>query len=288
MRPPETSLDERGAALLQRVREVYALPPVVAEIQRLFHDPETSARDVARVICRDPAMAAKLLKLVNSAYFGFARKIASVSMAVVILGFRQVRDMVLTIALFERFSPRRSGPFDVVAFWKHSIAAALLAEGIARNRDVRARDAGFTAGLLHDLGKIVATQEAPHLVEEIAERITGGQEPLEAERAVLGLDHAALGAYLAEVWGFPERLARAFRGHHDPARGAEPLVATVQAADALIRSIGIGVLPEDGVPRLGDAATEALRIDDDWLDRAFSQLDRAVDGAEEFLRVVCS
>jgi len=274
--------------LLARVTEVHALPPIVVEIRRAMEDPDAAAADVARVVCRDPAIAAKMLSLVNSAALGFPRKIGSVPMAVVILGFRRIHDLTLTIGLIARFGPGPDDPINVREFWRHAIATALLAEGLARIQFPRARDDAFTAGLLHDLGKIAAAQVSPKQIRDVAVRIAAGEAPLDAERAAVGIGHPEIGACLGEAWGFPSSIVEAFRAHHAPGPDPTPIVAIVHASDVLVRGIGTGVLPEDCVPRIDAGVAEVLRIDGAWLDQALPLLERAADGSAEFLRLIPS
>lgn len=220
------------------------LPHVVTELLREVQDPNATAGSVAGIASSDPAIAASLIRAVNSAAFGLTRKITSASEAVNFIGFASVKAMVLRLQL-DRAIGGSKADADVQDLWVHSLITSYLADELARK--VPGVDRGFAAtlGLLHDLGKlVVATQfpaEAERLKAAAAADPTEGQ--LARETRVLGVDHATLGANLAGRWGLPGDLVRAIRYHHAPADAFEKsdpealhqAVAVVHVADQLAK-----------------------------------------------------
>lgn len=259
------------AKFMARVGDVYSIPAVVARLRAIVRDPQTSAQELSNAIAGDVALAAKVLRVVNSSYFGFARRVASLKTAIVILGFNRVHALVVGLGTLTALGAggRR---FPSAAFWRHSVAAGVFAEAMLAEEDRELRDEGFAAGLLHDIGKLLLAQELPDLWAEVCVRTEAGGGAHAAERAVLGFDHADVGAALARAWGYPEVLIDAIGGHHgvriDSAGGKA--AAAVQVSDACVRACGIG-MPEDGaVPCIEPCAWEALALRAEKLDRGFA------------------
>jgi putative nucleotidyltransferase with HDIG domain len=194
------------------------LPHVVAQLLKEIQDPNATASSVGDIAASDPAMAASMIRTVNSAAFGLSRKITSVAEAVNFLGFTSVKSMVLRLQLEQTLGGAgKKSNDDVEDLWIHSLVVSYIAD--TRARKVPGVDRGFvsTLALLHDIGKLVVQTQFPHEAEQL--RGSGGEEsPLNREIRVLGVDHAALGANLAAKWGLPGDLVQAIRWHHRPDR----------------------------------------------------------------------
>lgn len=234
------------ADILARVETLPTLPTSVARLASLLGDERAGAADFEAVIRPDPALTANLLRLANSAAFGCRREIASVGQAVALLGLKRVFEAAAGAAFARVLPPSLPGyGVNAAAFWRHSIAVAVIAERLAIEVEGRAPGLCFTAGLLHDIGKLAISS---FLLEESARlkaRLGEGPVPfVSVEQELLGTDHAALGQTMLERWHLPAPLAEAAGRHHQPAVAAEapaePLVDLVHAADCLAHALGFG------------------------------------------------
>jgi len=197
-------------------------PPIVfTQIQKVLNNPNTSAFDVAAILQEDAAMSAKVLRMTNSAYYGLSREIESVRQAVVIIGLEAVKNLVLSASVFDMFSRQKIDQEFEDYFWRHSLATAFAARLLARRLNTKTSsdpEAGFSAGLLHDMGKIVVAVYLPDLYQKVKSAKT--QKPQSPDHAieseVLGYSHAQIGAVLGEHWRLPAKLVEAISFHHDP------------------------------------------------------------------------
>lgn len=205
-------------ALLARVEELPPLPAVAAKVMGMADDDRSSALDLAQVLSTDQALTAKLIKISNSAYYGFARKVSTVREAVVVLGFKQVRQVAVGASLMSAFR-KQAQPgdlFDSDLFWGHSVAVAVAAEAIAKKTRAARPEDGFTAGILHDIGRIVLRMTMPAEFQEALHLARYEGVPLhEAELATTGYEHHEVGRALGELWKFPAHLVDAVWAHHN-------------------------------------------------------------------------
>jgi HD-like signal output (HDOD) protein/CheY-like chemotaxis protein len=213
-----------------------SVPRLFNELQMKLDNPDTSAQDIASIIERDPAMTAKVLQIVNSAYFGLSRQLGSVRDAVAYLGFGQIRNLVLAIGVFRSFSDYGRG----LSLWIESLQThCLLTARVASKMfsDRRRADDAFMAAVLHDTGKLVlATQKPQYLREVMAMMKTRGLPMHVVERELSGVTHAEIGGYLMGLWGLPYPVVEAVTCHHSPVRMQDPrfdMVAAVHIADML-------------------------------------------------------
>jgi len=242
--------------LIASTHELQALPQSTARLLDLLEDPLVEADKLLAVIEKDPALTANLLKLCNSAYYGRKREVGSVKEALVMLGNRTV----ITLAFATSMGKVLRG--DLAAYglgkedlWRHALATACGAALVAVDLGLAAqRDRAFTAGLVHDIGKMLLNRLLLKRLEWST--ATAADSFVEIEREVLGFDHAEAGAALAEAWHFPTPLVAAIRHHHEPAApaGADPIVTAVRAANLLAAVVGYGGGPPSPQAAVADGA----------------------------------
>lgn len=220
------------------------LPTVVSKMIQLVDNPKTSATSLARLIYTDQALTARILKLANSAYYGFPREISTVNMAIVVLGFNTVKEMGLSLSVFEVFKGGSDdATFDISRFWQHSIGCGSAARMLARRLDNHMIGEAFVAGLLHDIGKIIIRQYLAREFAAIIDKVSRqGIDLDQAEMEVVGTSHAQVGAWLAEKWNLPRIIVDAIAFHHKPSEAREDqiMVAIVNVANYLCHLSQIG------------------------------------------------
>lgn len=247
--------------IIEAVNDIPALPQVVLRIMQMTEDPDSTAQDINNVLNQDQAMTTRVLRLANSAYYGFARRIASVTDAVVMLGFKTIRSIVIAAAVSDILQKSYDGyALEEGELWKHSQACALAARLIARKSRLIQPDVAYTAGLLHDIGKVILNRYMKEAYHDVVAMVSSQEIPfMIAEEEVLGFNHALVGSRLAEKWSLPPMLVEAIALHHNPEQcGADqPLVAITHLADAICLSMGIG-LGFDGL--LYPVYPEALKV----------------------------
>ncbi len=220
--------------LVTRTLELASLPDIAARAMQLINDPLSSASDLGELISEDPALTARLLRIANSAFYGFPSRIDTVSRAITVVGTLELLDLILAMVVMERFAGLPVELVDMETFWSHSLHVALLSRLIATRKRAPGREHYFIAGLLHDIGTLVLCMQLPEPMREILERATREDKPLhEIERERLGYHHGEVGAALLEHWQLPEVLAQTARWHHEPgSTEACPMeIASVHLAD---------------------------------------------------------
>jgi len=226
-----------------------SLPALYQEITQELANPEPSLAHVGQIIAKDAGMTAKVLQLTNSALLGVRFQVSDPVQAVSLLGLELIRALVITIHIFAPFEKLQLDELDIPQLWKHLLANAKLSRAIAQaeNASKAVRDDAFTAGLLHDVGKLVLAASMPQVYREIVQRAKSGSCLVEAERERLNCGHPEIGAYLAAIWGLPNPIAEAIAWHHAPEAvgptSLSPLVA-VYAADRLLDSTEFAHIPE--------------------------------------------
>ncbi len=232
----DTSLQQ----LISRMDRLPSMPSLYVQIVEELQDPDTGVDVIAEIVTRDMAMTAKILKLVNSAFFGLGRQISSATEAVSYLGMDTIKSLVLSIHAFSQFAPAKLGTFSIDALWAHSQNTAGLAKEIARIEDAgqKLMDESFVAGMLHDTGKLVLASNFPAEYDQVLPTVTAGSlAMLAAEERTFGANHAEVGGYLLGLWGLPVPVVEAIALHHQPGKcphlAFSPLTA-VHAANALI------------------------------------------------------
>ncbi len=248
-------------SIIESDPKLTSLPDVFVRINEVLNDAHSTAREAADAIGKDTSLSTKLLKLVNSAFYGFPVKVDTLSRAVTLIGSRQLTTLALGISVIALFKDLPGGLVDMRSFWKHSIACGVIASTLADPEGGEVERL-FVAGLLHDMGRLVLYRNLPrHAAHVLARARCEGILLREAERACLGFDHATLAGMLLRKWRFPESLEKAVRHHHGGlAHMSMPTPATVHVADAMTGALGIGSSGEVYAPPLSPAAWGAVGL----------------------------
>ncbi len=229
---------ERIRILAGQITGLPSLPLIASQLLEAVDDPDTSAAKMAALISSDPGLATRLLKLANSAFYGFPKRIGTVNLAVVVLGFETVRDLCLSVLIADCFYQGEDElPFEMEAFWKHSLLSAVAARMVYKMRGVKQSGEGFIAGLVHDVGKLLLGRYFSDLYAEVMRAVAENEKTLlEAEREVFGLTHAAAGGWLLNEWNLPDWLVNAVLVHHQEKEDSmDELEYSVIFADRLVR-----------------------------------------------------
>jgi putative nucleotidyltransferase with HDIG domain len=202
---------------MDRIRDIPTLPTIVFELNKYLQDPETSIAKVSETIEKDQAIALKILKLVNSAFYGFKSRISDIRNAVILLGYNAVRNSIISVSVIKSFSPILSMEgFDITEFWKHSLAVAVTGKNLSQVSRRESPDNCFVGGLLHDVGKIILAQYFQEMFEKVWLASKNEYTSFyEAEKNEIPIDRTKIGAYLAKKWQLPQGLIDAIRWHHE-------------------------------------------------------------------------
>lgn len=251
--------------ILATVKSVPSLPSVVMKLRKYLNDPEVSFEELAKVIQYDPGLTANVLQLANSAYFGWAGTISSVQEAIARLGTNRIFQMVLCMSVAPLVSkPIKGYDLDAGSLWEHSIAVAVCAEQLALALKLKGADDAFTAGMLHDVGKVVLGTFVEVDDEPIREIVESDHLSFnEAEQMALGIDHAEVAAVLLAEWKLTPEVVEAARWHHQPAK-ADPehqqMVDLIHVADILCLNVGWGAGADGLQYRLDEKANDRLGV----------------------------
>lgn len=234
--------------VMAAIRDLPTLPSVVNRINELLNDPKTQVGDLARVISADQSLSVRVLKLINSAYFGGDHRTNDINQAIMRLGFRTVAQVVTNMSICNMFRDDTDGLFDRPEFWRHSVAVAVLSRMLAAETRHPRPEEAFTCGLLHDIGKLILDQ---YLHEEMRTILRVARERRltfhQAERETFQLDHTMVGEMAAKTWRLPILVVVAIKHHHtrlEERKGVplsdDVIVDYVRYADFLAHSLGIG------------------------------------------------
>jgi putative nucleotidyltransferase with HDIG domain len=247
--------------IVRNLEDLPSLPAVVMELLTSIDQEDVDISVLAKKVSHDQALTAKTLRLANSTLFGLQVKVTTIQQAITFLGFQTTRNLITAAAVTGCFPEGQCAGFDDKAFWRHSIATAACCKVVARRLRFN-QDYAFTAGLLHDIGRLVLVSSFPAPYQQVMEyRKANDTYVLDAERAVLGVDHVMAGAALAEHWNFSDTMKTAIAYHHDPdAPGAGGLAAIVHVANAIVHALDIAGEEDDLVPAVSPAAWASLGL----------------------------
>ena len=266
--------------ILEKIKDLPTLPGVYFKVNSLLQDRQASLENVSRAIEIDPAISAKILRLVNSAFYGMRTKSSSISHAIMVMGFNTVKNAVVSVTVLDTLSLKGAlQDFDIGAFWRHSISVAVLAKELAeKSRLVPVEDA-FMTGLLHDIGKIIMVR---YFKDEFAKVLQKMREDkcsfADAEEKVAAIDHVQIGAYLVRKWQLPENVIEAVAGHHYhiSSSASSGLVECVMVSNALANS-GYRINQEDYIfeTHVEKALVPLVADTESWLPEALEEIEAA-------------
>jgi HD-like signal output (HDOD) protein len=284
-------MDYTLAEVLERLEtDLPALSPTAAKIQELGARLDASPTDLARLVKLDPVLAARVMKLCNSSYCAPTKKIVNLERAVLLLGPNTVKNLALSLLILGTTREAAwDAPFEMESFWLHSLAVGTAARLLAEAREAPRQELEeyFVAGLIHDLGLLVEARFYPEeLAEAVAQAPSMGLPAAEAY-TLCGLDHTRVGQALAEYWDLAERLGAAMRHHHDPLSDdpANRRVATVSAANRLVKEEEIGLVLDPGRARLAAADWTCLGLEPAAGRTVAKRLPEELEKARVFLHV---
>lgn len=275
--------------LMNAVDKMPAFPKSVHQVLKLAADINCSQKELVEVIKKDPVFTLKILRLVNSAYFGLAREVTSINHASVYLGLNTLKNVALGLAAVGAIPKSGVGGLDMGAFWLHSLAVAtgtrMLGSMLGVSRDEAADY--FAAGLLHDIGKAVFALYLPNEFQQVTVKMKESDTSLaEAEMEIIGATHCDIGAMLADKWNLPKDLYDAISRHHTPEEG-EPsqLVDCVFAADQISKKLAFGSAGDFNVSPLPKSIQDRFSLDIDGLISELPTLDSEVEHARVFIKL---
>lgn len=264
---------------IEEIKNIPTLPGVITKVTAMIHDPHVSTEKLGQVISKDQVLSARVLKLINSAFYGFPGRISSVSHAMVLLGFNVIKGMLISTSVFDMMHE------SMIELWQHSLGCATLSGITARKLGEPEAEEVFIAGLLHDIGKVIIKVSQPEDAKKIAQ-ITENEGIFmrEAEERVLGVDHAQIADWVAQKWNLPDNIGEPMTLHHAPLSSQKfsRRTAIVHLADILIQTVGFGNSGNTFVPGLEPSVLDILEVDMGFIEGVLLALEENMDSLTEF------
>ncbi len=288
----ENSVRSRILEELKDVRGLPTLPTVFLNVMTMMRNPATPMKDIARTIEADPAITMKILRLINSSFYGLAKTVDSVHQAIVLLGANTIKNVVISVSIFRAVGQDQvDSGFDRTAFWQHSIGVGLIARFLEKRLGIGRSEEGFIAGVIHDIGKIVIDK---YLSEELVEimKLVREQniEMYDAEQIILEISHCEIGAFLASKWKLPDNLVDAILNHHqiDPESEHAAYASLIQISNAIARKYKVGSGGDDIVPEIEPAVWDILELSPEMLEEWDEEIQGEIEKSREMLDALIS
>ena len=247
--------------IIRHIKDLPTLPEVAQELLFELDNDDSSLESISEKIAMDHALTAKVLKLANSSHFGINSRVVTIQQAAALLGVQNIKNLIRMTIMVNRFPASNCPEFNFRAFWRHSIATANCAELISRALHMK-HDFAFTAGLLHDIGRLVLVIYFPREYGEVLHyKSLNDCELIEAERHILSTDHIEAGLALAQQWHFADAVQDAIKGHHQPdIRGIHSLAPVVHIANAIVHALDLVQEENELVPLMSQHAWDTLGL----------------------------
>lgn len=262
--------------VLKRVQTLPLLPTSAMRVIALTKNPSTSIKELETVIGQDPALAAGMLRQANSAYYGYARRISSLQEAILVLGFQATQGLAMASAVAPLLKTKLVGyEIEQEGLWKHSMITAMTAKRLCQHRKLPFGDIAFTAGLLHDIGKLIISIYVQEVGAYLLEKVNEAKlSYVELEEKVIGYNHATVGGFLAKHWNLPDDLVEAISYHHTPFRAQQyaELACVIHVANGLASLLGIGGGVDSFLNPIQQEALDRLTLKETDLELLMSDL----------------
>ena len=279
--------DQIVAKAVREVSHIATLPEITIRIIETVEDPNSTAQDLHLIIANDPALCARVLKVVNSSFYGLPGQIGSINRAIVLLGLNAVKNIAIAASLARLFRGGQLTPnFAAKDLWAHSIAVGATTKLLAERVELRLTDEAFLSGLMHDIGIMVQMQTLRAQLVEVIES-KGDRSFVATEQAIIGADHQDFGKGLCESWKFPRSFACVTGHHHDPlalGRDIRTLTTLVHLADTLAAQSGIGYTGTVDQSEVAPDVLDDARLTTKQLDQVSEQIPEAYEVADQLLR----
>lgn len=275
-------MDDKQISMKRAVRNFQSVPVlsgVITKLTSLAEDDKATIQEMARLVSSDQVLCAKILKLVNSPFYGFSRRVSTISHALILLGVNVVKSLAISSSIFEVMEK------NIVGLWEHSLGTGVIAGIIARRLDFQESEEIATAALLHDIGKVIIRLE---LKEEYNDLLSLSESKevfiREAEREMLGVDHAEIGELLARRWFLPDKLIEPIACHHDVEKSVtyQTRTAIVHIADVFSKAGGFGFSGDDFVPQIQPIAWKRLGLNEHMLEELIDEIEDALVETKNF------
>ena len=284
--------DDLRIKIYSKIDQLPTLPIVLLKLVKLLDDPKSSVDDVTETISHDAALAAKILKAANSAYYGFPHQITTLDRAVALLGFNMVKSLAVSIGVIQNLPSGKDSPrFTRRGLWLHSLAVGTamktLAESVGRNDDAEYL---FLVGLLHDIGKVVLDQFFRQPFASALELAEANSEALfRAEERIIGIEHGEVGGILLTRWKLPETIHRPIASHHKfeiPDGTFAPDVSMLHVSDTLAQEVSLGEAGNPAPLPVTQEDLERLGLDTEDLQAIKKELERQRDAIYAFFSAI--
>jgi putative nucleotidyltransferase with HDIG domain len=265
--------------IIKDIKSLPTLPGLISKLGALTEDNKVSALEIARLVSMDQVLSAKVLRLVNSAFYGFSRRVSTVSNALILLGVNVVKSLAISSSIFEIMEK------NVVGLWEHSMGVAVAANIISRELKLPEPEETSTAALLHDIGKVIVKINLEEDYSLLTFRIKEKELTMvEAERELFDTDHAEIGEWIAQTWLLPEKLIEPIACHHNVEKSAvqRTKTAVVHIADILIKASAFGYSGDDIVPQIQPAAWNKLGITEPVLEEIIEKVEDKLVEVKQF------
>lgn len=283
---------EHWKPILEKLNDIPTLPVVATRVTELINDPNSSSAEIADVLKKDQVLTAKVLKLINSPYYGIPGEVTDIKRALAYLGFNTLAQLVLSVSVISMFNESKNSRFSLELFWKHALGTAVASEIIAKKTDYPKPEECFTCGLLHDIGKIVLYKIAPNEFTRIIEMTEREKISFrEAEQKLEIPSHGYLGDYIADKWRLPLVIRSSIRYHHTDVTQMETIldsikraVQTVSLANQLVVKTNIGYSGDASGGLVTEALMKPLGLIEADLPPLVLRIQKDIDNASAFLR----
>ncbi len=286
------NISEKIKTVINELKELPTLPLIAHKVIAYLNSPYSGAKEIAELIKNDQSLASKVLKLINSAYFGIPRKVDDIKRAIVLLGFNNILQIVVNLSIMKTFGKGNS-EFNRKEFWKHSIAVGICAQHIARKFKLWDEGSAYTAGLLHDIGKIILDNYFHDEYIGVITYAEVNQKPVyEVEQDILGITHSQIGNILLMKWNLPKTLKEAVKYHHYDLNLLEKisiknktLVHIIKVSDLIVSHFDIGHHSYPYPPDIKEDDLKPLNIPMSFLKEEKYDLQIEVENSTVFLEI---